>query len=191
MHEKCTQSAYDIFRLIGPLFFTTCWPRIEMCGASSFMRSFLVEVFTVIKVNLDLFKGKIAGKRATLRASGQLCGQNIALEMKCSTYFESFLYASEMDNLARIKCPTCDFSKESCMGCSPTTLTELDLSCLIKSAYLNVFPLSFETRIEEPATTTIELLEAVTTDIWSLNVETATHFLPKSEEWYRVFPDDA
>jgi len=39
------------------------------------MRSFLVEVFTVIKVNLDLFKGKIAGKRATLRASGQLCGQ--------------------------------------------------------------------------------------------------------------------
>ena len=39
-----------------------------MCGASSFMRKFLVEVFTVVKVNLDLFKGKIAGKRATLRA---------------------------------------------------------------------------------------------------------------------------
>ena len=55
-------------RLIGRLFFTTCWPRIEMCGASSFMRNFLVEVFTVVKVNLDLFKGKIAGKRATLRA---------------------------------------------------------------------------------------------------------------------------
>ena len=39
-----------------------------MCGASSFMRNFLVEVFAVVKVNLDLFKGKIAGKRATLRA---------------------------------------------------------------------------------------------------------------------------
>jgi hypothetical protein len=39
-----------------------------MCGASSFMRNFLVEVFAKAKVNLDLFKGKIAGKRATLRA---------------------------------------------------------------------------------------------------------------------------
>jgi hypothetical protein len=39
-----------------------------MCGASSFMRDFLVEVFVEVKVNLDLFKGKIAGKRATLRA---------------------------------------------------------------------------------------------------------------------------
>ena len=58
----------DRIRLIGRLFFTTCWPRIEMCGASSFMRNFLVEVFVEVKVNLDLFKGKIAGKRATLRA---------------------------------------------------------------------------------------------------------------------------
>ena len=40
-----------------------------MCGASSFMRNFLVEVFAKVKVNLDLFKGKIAGKRAKLRAS--------------------------------------------------------------------------------------------------------------------------
>ena len=39
-----------------------------MCGVSSFMPNFLVEVFTVVKVNLILFKGKIAGKRATLRA---------------------------------------------------------------------------------------------------------------------------
>jgi hypothetical protein len=39
-----------------------------MCGASSFMRNFLVEVFVEVKVNLDLFKGKIAGKRSTLRA---------------------------------------------------------------------------------------------------------------------------
>ena len=56
--------AMDRIRLIGRLFFITCWPRIEMCGASSFMRNFLVEVFTVVKVNLDLFKGKIAGKRS-------------------------------------------------------------------------------------------------------------------------------
>ena len=40
-----------------------------MCGASSFMRNFLVEVFTVVKANLDLFEGKIAVKRANLRAS--------------------------------------------------------------------------------------------------------------------------
>jgi len=39
-----------------------------MCGASSFMRNFLVEVFVEVKVNLDLFKGNFAGKRATLRA---------------------------------------------------------------------------------------------------------------------------
>ena len=39
-----------------------------MCGASSIKREFLVEVFVVVKVNLELFKGKIAGKRATLRA---------------------------------------------------------------------------------------------------------------------------
>ena len=39
-----------------------------MCGASSSMRNFLVEVFVEVKVNLYLFKGKIAGKRATLRA---------------------------------------------------------------------------------------------------------------------------
>ena len=61
-------SQEDRIRLIGRLLFTTCWPRIEMCGASSFMRNFLVEVFVEVKVNLDLFKGKIAGKRATLRA---------------------------------------------------------------------------------------------------------------------------
>ena len=29
-----------------------------MCGASSIMRNFLVEVFAVVKVNLFLFKGK-------------------------------------------------------------------------------------------------------------------------------------
>jgi hypothetical protein len=40
-----------------------------MCGACAFMRNFLVEVFAGVKVNLGLFKGKIAGKRATLRAS--------------------------------------------------------------------------------------------------------------------------
>ena len=39
-----------------------------MCGASSIMRNFLVEVFAVVKVNLLLFKGKIAGMRATLRS---------------------------------------------------------------------------------------------------------------------------
>ena len=39
-----------------------------MCGASSTMRNFLVEVFAVVKVNLLLFKGKIAGMRATLRS---------------------------------------------------------------------------------------------------------------------------
>ena len=39
-----------------------------MCGACAFMRNFLVEVFAGVKVNLELFKGKIAGKRATLRA---------------------------------------------------------------------------------------------------------------------------
>ncbi len=39
-----------------------------MCGASSFMRNFFVEVFAKVKVNLDLFKGKTAGTRATLRA---------------------------------------------------------------------------------------------------------------------------
>jgi hypothetical protein len=39
-----------------------------MCGASSIMRNFLVEVFAVVKVNLLLFKGKIAGMRAELRA---------------------------------------------------------------------------------------------------------------------------
>jgi len=38
-----------------------------MCGASSIMRDFLVEVFAVVKVNLLLFKGKIAGKRASSR----------------------------------------------------------------------------------------------------------------------------
>ena len=32
------------------------------------MRKNLVEVLAVIKVNLDLFKGKITGKRATLRS---------------------------------------------------------------------------------------------------------------------------
>jgi hypothetical protein len=32
------------------------------------MRNFLVEVFAVVKVNLLLFKGKIAGMRATLRS---------------------------------------------------------------------------------------------------------------------------
>ena len=39
-----------------------------MCGASSIMRNFLVEVFAVVKVNLRLFKGKFAGMRANLRA---------------------------------------------------------------------------------------------------------------------------
>ena len=39
-----------------------------MCGASSIMRKFLVEVFAVVKVNLLLFKGKFAGMRATLRS---------------------------------------------------------------------------------------------------------------------------
>jgi hypothetical protein len=39
-----------------------------MCGASAVKREFLVEVFVVVKANLELFKGKIAGKRATLRA---------------------------------------------------------------------------------------------------------------------------
>jgi len=39
-----------------------------MCGASSIMRNFLVEVFAVAKVNLLLFKGKFAGMRATLRS---------------------------------------------------------------------------------------------------------------------------
>ena len=63
--------------------------------------------------------------------------------------------------------------------------------CKLHIIYLKVLPESVEIRIEGPATTTIDLLEAVTTEIWSLNVETATHFLPKSEEWYRVFPDDA
>jgi hypothetical protein len=48
--------------LIGRLFLTMCWPRIEMCGACSFMRNFLVEVFAKVKVNLDLFKGNSAGK---------------------------------------------------------------------------------------------------------------------------------
>ena len=38
-----------------------------MCGASSFIHNFLVEVFTEVKVNLDLFKGKIAGKRSSPR----------------------------------------------------------------------------------------------------------------------------
>ena len=61
-------SQEDRIRLIGRLFFTTCWPRIEMCGAGSFMRNILVEVFVEVKVNLDLFKGKIAGRRADLRA---------------------------------------------------------------------------------------------------------------------------
>ncbi len=32
------------------------------------MRNFLVEVFAVVKVNLLLFRGKIAGMRATLRS---------------------------------------------------------------------------------------------------------------------------
>jgi len=45
-----------------------CEPRIEMCGACAFVRNFLVEVFAAVKVNLGLFKGKIAGKRATLRS---------------------------------------------------------------------------------------------------------------------------
>ena len=58
----------DRIRLIGRLFLTPCWPRIEMCGASSIMRNFLVEVFAVVKVNLLLFKGKIAGMRANMRA---------------------------------------------------------------------------------------------------------------------------
>jgi hypothetical protein len=39
-----------------------------MCGASSIMRNFLVEVFAAVKVILGLFKGKFAGKRASLRA---------------------------------------------------------------------------------------------------------------------------
>jgi hypothetical protein len=39
-----------------------------MCGASSIMRNFLVEVFAVVKVNLLLFKGKIAGMRAVMRS---------------------------------------------------------------------------------------------------------------------------
>jgi len=39
-----------------------------MCGACAFVRNFLVEVFAAVKVNLGLFKGKIAGKRATLRS---------------------------------------------------------------------------------------------------------------------------
>lgn len=39
-----------------------------MCGAYAFMRNFLVDVFAEVKVILELFKGKIAGKRATLRA---------------------------------------------------------------------------------------------------------------------------
>ncbi len=39
-----------------------------MCGASSIMCNFLVEVFAVVKVNLLLFKGRIAGMRATLRS---------------------------------------------------------------------------------------------------------------------------
>jgi hypothetical protein len=43
-----------------------------MCGASFFMRIFLVEVFAKVKVNLDLLKGKIAGKRANLRARNVL-----------------------------------------------------------------------------------------------------------------------
>ena len=55
-------------RLTGRLFLKPCWPRIEMCGASSIMRNFLVEVFAVVKVNLLLFKGKIAGMRANMRA---------------------------------------------------------------------------------------------------------------------------
>ncbi len=38
-----------------------------MCGASSTMRDFLVEVFAVVKVDLLIVKGKIAGMRATLR----------------------------------------------------------------------------------------------------------------------------
>jgi hypothetical protein len=39
-----------------------------MRGASSIMRNFLVEVFAVVKINLLLFKGNIAGMRATLRS---------------------------------------------------------------------------------------------------------------------------
>jgi hypothetical protein len=38
-----------------------------MSGASSTLRNFLVEVFVVVKVDLLIFKGKIAGMRATLR----------------------------------------------------------------------------------------------------------------------------
>ena len=33
------------------------------------MRNILIEVFAAVEVNLELFKGKIAGKRATLRSN--------------------------------------------------------------------------------------------------------------------------
>jgi len=46
---------------------------------------------------------------------------------------------------------------------------------------LKVFPKSVEIRIDGPATTTSALCEAVTTDIWSLNVETTDHFFPESD----------
>jgi hypothetical protein len=45
-----------------------CRPLIEICGANAIMRNFLIEVIVVVKVDLESFKDKIAGKQATLRA---------------------------------------------------------------------------------------------------------------------------